>query len=546
MPEFGGRPCHSRRDEQASLSQHSHWSGLTTSQPESTRRSSSESRNIDGSSTAPAMSRTRSGCLNCKRRHRKCDEGRPECLQCIGQGVECEGYQTVLRWGSGIASRGRFAGALVPVEIEAPPPAKRKKKSKLDEKAREIDSLAGEGSSRTLKQLNPNAVAVPSTALTAAAGFGAAPPETTWPGRTEQDRRLLEEFNETTVFMLHSSRRDGLFRSKLRQLAERSEALCAILLATHLYISNPDDPSQLFQEYYLRGLSLFRNQLKSFNGSVDLGAMYAGLFICTLNLFQSAPWSIHLELMTTVYGLNKDLHNSPVLSEPEARFALELMGLMDMPTFVRGRSTLSLGIWKRLRVAQGSIGMKRGGIQSVSSLPRSLLDIFANIQDEDSDTYFLQWFGETGEIPQIHLWEAYRLAGILTGRRLRIRANTGITAAASTSCPATPSAEVLLGRLVASMDALCDATSRPEYSQLLTTNALLYPYVAARLEVAILLRQPTWMESLRRVTEKYQPYGKTANARNITEMLDEAWDSGDDAYDIDEQARRRNVEVALF
>lgn len=90
--------------------------------------------------------------------------------------------------------------------------------------------------------------------------------------------------NETTVFMLHSSRRDGLFRSKLRQLAERSEALCAILLATHLYISNPDDPSQLFEEYYLRGLSLFRNQLESFNGSVDLGAMYAGLFICTLNV----------------------------------------------------------------------------------------------------------------------------------------------------------------------------------------------------------------------------------------------------------------------
>lgn len=250
--------------------------------------------------------------------------------------------------------------------------------------------------------------------------------------------------------------------------------------------------------------------------------------------------------MTTVYGLNKNLHNSPVLSEPEARFALELMGLMDMPTFVRGRSTLSLGIWKRLRLAQGSIGMKKGGIQSVSSLPRSLLDIFANIQDEDSDTCFLQWFGETGEIPQIHLWEAYRLAGILTGRRLRIRVNTGLAAAASTSCPATPSAEVLLGRLVASMDALCDATSRPEYSQLLTTNALLYPYVAARLEVAILLRQPTWMDSLRRVTQKYQPYGKTANARNVTEMLDEAWDLGDDAYDIDEQARRRNVEVALF
>ncbi|KAK1675205.1 hypothetical protein BDP55DRAFT_664836 [Colletotrichum godetiae] len=250
--------------------------------------------------------------------------------------------------------------------------------------------------------------------------------------------------------------------------------------------------------------------------------------------------------MTTVYGLNGDLRNSPVLSEPEARFALELMGLMDMPTFVRGRSTLSLGIWKRLRLAQGSMGIKRGGYQSVSSLPRSLLDIFANIHDENSDTEFLQWFGEPGEIPQIHLWEAYRLAGILTGRRLRNRGNTGTTANASIQYPASPSAEVLLGRLVASIDALCDATSRPEYSQLLTTNSLLYPYVAARLEVAVLRRQPTWMDSLRRVAEKYQPYGKTANACNITEMLDEAWDLGDDVYDIDEQARQRNVEIALF
>lgn len=156
------------------------------------------------------MSRTRSGCLNCKRRHRKCDEGRPECLQCIGQGVECEGYQTVLRWGSGIASRGRFAGALVPVEIEAPPPAKRKKRSKLDEKTREGDSLVREGSSETSKQLDPIAVAVPSTALTTAAGSGAAPPETTWPGHTEQDRRLLEECESSDHLCALSSPWDSL------------------------------------------------------------------------------------------------------------------------------------------------------------------------------------------------------------------------------------------------------------------------------------------------------------------------------------------------
>lgn len=62
------------------------------------------------------MSRSRSGCLTCKRRHRKCDETKPECLQCLGQGIKCAGYNVVLRWDAGIASRRRHTGAPEPSE----------------------------------------------------------------------------------------------------------------------------------------------------------------------------------------------------------------------------------------------------------------------------------------------------------------------------------------------------------------------------------------------------------------------------------------------
>ncbi|KAL3470795.1 hypothetical protein BJX99DRAFT_40454 [Aspergillus californicus] len=48
-----------------------------------------------------ARPRSRNGCVTCKIRHVKCDEGKPECLQCQNSGRKCDGYdnasQTELR-----------------------------------------------------------------------------------------------------------------------------------------------------------------------------------------------------------------------------------------------------------------------------------------------------------------------------------------------------------------------------------------------------------------------------------------------------------------
>lgn len=66
------------------------------------------------------MSRSRAGCATCKRRHRKCDETKPTCRACKAQNLKCEGYDVILRWGSGIASRGKFAGASQPTQSSSP------------------------------------------------------------------------------------------------------------------------------------------------------------------------------------------------------------------------------------------------------------------------------------------------------------------------------------------------------------------------------------------------------------------------------------------
>ncbi|KAL2815408.1 hypothetical protein BDW59DRAFT_166814 [Aspergillus cavernicola] len=42
--------------------------------------------------------RSRNGCATCRKRHRKCDEHRPQCWQCIVDGIECEGYPLNFIW----------------------------------------------------------------------------------------------------------------------------------------------------------------------------------------------------------------------------------------------------------------------------------------------------------------------------------------------------------------------------------------------------------------------------------------------------------------
>ncbi|KAJ5193651.1 hypothetical protein N7491_000982 [Penicillium cf. griseofulvum] len=66
------------------------------------------------------------GCWTCKKRRIQCDELRPGCQKCSSRGLTCEGYEIRLRWGAGIASRGKYSGAEKPVKESIPPRSKRR------------------------------------------------------------------------------------------------------------------------------------------------------------------------------------------------------------------------------------------------------------------------------------------------------------------------------------------------------------------------------------------------------------------------------------
>ncbi|KAJ5144047.1 uncharacterized protein N7515_002834 [Penicillium bovifimosum] len=66
------------------------------------------------------------GCWTCKKRRIQCDEVHPTCRKCRSRGITCEGYEIRLRWGAGIASRGKYSGAEKPVKESIPPRSKRR------------------------------------------------------------------------------------------------------------------------------------------------------------------------------------------------------------------------------------------------------------------------------------------------------------------------------------------------------------------------------------------------------------------------------------
>lgn len=91
--------------------------------------------------------RSSQGCWTCKRRRRACDKARPTCQNCAQRGLDCEGYEVRLRWGSGIASRGQFTGADKPLKESIPSRPKGRQRDLKRERKKLDASPSGTGQS---------------------------------------------------------------------------------------------------------------------------------------------------------------------------------------------------------------------------------------------------------------------------------------------------------------------------------------------------------------------------------------------------------------
>ncbi|KAF5608267.1 transcriptional regulatory protein pro-1 [Fusarium subglutinans] len=469
------------------------------------------------------MARSRGGCLNCKARKRKCDQARPECHACSQRGMRCQGYSTPLRWVNGVASRGRFAGASVP---DASLVANQGPESNQD-----LMSMDSETSSAPRHDTSS-----PASGSISSSAFS---PQTIGvPSADAQDPRF-QRFMNNGLNRLYSTEASSWIKPFFEQMAYQSPALVMIAGAIQLYMDDGNrGMSVKSMEYTDLALQTFRQELSARYERMHLATICAGLLVCSLCLLQTQPWTMYLELIVDVYDLKTKLSTvGQISNDLHTQHLLEVLGVMDLPSSVIGRVNPSIGVWKLFRRLQDDRDEGRAtGVEVVSGIPRSLLDIFASIMDNDpeyTETRFWDWPGQVG------------ILEIRRRRRMERKAR-GLPDREDGTSSKGPDTEVVLCRLISSIDALQKAFEEPRNQHLLVHNGLPYAVVNAGLEVPLLKQHPTWKATLDDVRNSLLGTDSFDLINTIFEMLDEAWANGTNTFDIESAARSRNLELAIF
>ncbi|XHG09637.1 hypothetical protein AWENTII_012683 [Aspergillus wentii] len=478
--------------------------------------------------------RSHEGCWTCKKRRRKCDNGRPTCQNCHQRGVPCEGYEVRLRWGSGIASRGRFTGADKPVGecVSARPKGRQRDlEKKRKQSVVEHDGVAGNDSHDPMIDASIS----PDCQTQVAHGKGHL--------NALEDERLFNEFLTSGVNILHSTTvddGDNVLPSHLPELCQKSEALYSICLAFQASLSK--DIKSRFFEYFDAALSMFRIELANSVSCLEDATLTAGLLLCSIGFMHGLPWTMHIQGMYNIlqiYGFD----HPPGERTSFRTHLIEVMGVMDLPTFAVGRQNPCLGIWRRYcrsNTWAGEQHSDRSQVEVVSGLPRSLLDIFSGIGEGTKEEDFWNWLGAEGSFGQMQLWQAYKLAGILT---LRSRSSANSYESQMT----LPKTAILVSQILSSIDAIRRASDDSEQQDTLIMNAINYPVFVAGLEVMIINSNAEWKELIRSCfmsSHLRSEYG--FEDRLLLEILEEAWKRNDERVDVDELAKARGTELGLL
>ncbi|KAK2072370.1 hypothetical protein P8C59_006727 [Phyllachora maydis] len=534
--------------------------------------------------------RSRGGCGNCKRRRRKCDEARPACAACRRRGVVCEGYTLRLQWDVGVASRGRLAGAAVPVA-----------------------SPQASASSSPAQQQQQQQQQLESPPASRAEGL---------PVEDMDDEAILAQFFDAgAIQVLYSTKMGDWYAEEgLDSLIHNSEAIRAVCVALQLSWAGFSS-SVRFHQAVDKAVHTLQTDLQQTQGVLrPPSTLCAGLLLCSLlghcpsHLLQTVPWTQNLAYMADLYRIRRgedlpsraDLFGPVPPPDPHTAHLLEVLGVMDMPGFVVGRRTPCMGIWRRVRrAALQATGRRRGGVETVSGLPRSMLDILAMAEPDeegrkpedgdkdgagddgdrsrafDVERALWLWPGEVGEhLLQQQLWDAWRYAAMLAARR---RSNgprqpplaklAELDLGDSPTCRSChdghsgggggggggggdfslPTDQELLCHLVASLDALRVGLAQDESRHLLVANGTMYPYVMAMCELGLLRRWPEWTAALERV-RRVLPTGPAPSSPNynlsiVSKLFAAAWEDGEmapDYFDLEAAARELVVEIALF
>ncbi|KAH8698739.1 C6 finger domain protein [Talaromyces proteolyticus] len=496
--------------------------------------------------------RSYAGCWTCKKAKRKCDSRRPACQSCQKRGVECEGYDLRLRWGSGIASRGRFTGADKPLLGSGPPRPKGRRRD-LSRERKRAAQLREPEDGRNISETNAGATVdrlSPSAQMTGYWDFPwlaphechmTAPSKLRWEG-SRKDQLLFKEFLTTGINLLHAATIDDIpLVPAIPQLCMESEALYPICLAIQCHVS-PNLESE-FLEYFNVALSKFRSELARSSMILGDANLAAGLLLCTIGLMRGTPWTVHLEGMYHILQY-QDFQLTESCNIKLRMHLIEVMGVMDLRILVVGRQTPCFGVWRRHR--QSLVSHDSGGgneVEPVSGLPRSLLDLYAGIGEDTTEIDLWNWPGEKGSLSQCHLWEAHRLAGMLNVRRFGRRSEIPIKFPPGYQ---PPDNEILVRRILSCIEAITKTYAAPDRNGSLVVNALTYPIFTAALELEVLRNNSELKNLIRHFLRIQKKYDVGVVTTVLQGLLEDLWNIDEVDIDVDDLARSRGIETGLF
>ncbi|KAL2808277.1 C6 finger domain protein [Aspergillus granulosus] len=480
------------------------------------------------------------GCWTCKVKHRKCDRARPACRTCDERGVLCEGYEVRLRWGSGVASRGRFTGAEAPTESSISPKVKGRWRDRArGGQQRQLHTVAGfQGRSACFTEDNFDLEhhSLQSSRLGS--------------NGVLDNELLFQEFLSSGINVLHSTTVhdvENLLISRLPILSQQSGALYTICIT--IQISLKPELTVHFFEYFDVALTKFRSELQRNETCLEDGTLVAGLLLCTIGVMHGIPWTMHLRGMHNIFQLG-GVDTTRGADKTFRAHLFEVLGIMDLPTFAIGRQYPHLGFWRQYcrNRCYTEEPYTQDDVEVVSGLPRSLVDIFSCIGDDATEQDFWNWPGVMGSFVQCQLWEAYRLAGVLAIRDGNLHPSVQRRDARE-QCQQTalPSTAVLVARLLSCVDAVNRASAGPDARDTLAINAIPYPTFIAGLQTDILTEYPSLKESVRifLLRAAAEPFWNK-QYRIMLDLLEEYWTCTPGTVTIHQLAQAREIEVGLF
>ncbi|KAI5288885.1 hypothetical protein KEM52_000991, partial [Ascosphaera acerosa] len=306
------------------------------------------------------------------------------------------------------------------------------------------------------------------------------------------NRLVLEFFTSGHLTLFSADKNLSPVLSLVLPLARESATLRSVCAAYQALLA--DAPVRQFQALYSSALQQYRADLSNKTARELDSTIYAGLLLCSIGAWQNLPFTFHVQpILKLLVARTKAVWNQ------FHEHAFEVLGYYDLPSFTINRRAPRLDIWQSFCMQHAD----RNSVEPVSGLPRSLLDIFATLEDADCEERFWYWHGREGSVMQVHLWDAHRFAGMLKHREIMNDFRQGIKGMDDIlyepSDSKLPPSGVILSRLVASLSVIFRCYTQPDSKDPhLIMNSISYPLFIAGCQIVRLdPPRPEWEEIIK-------------------------------------------------